>query len=452
LQHLVYVAEHAGASHRVDSEAFPEEVVHDHPVRHLAAVVAEQVVAQQASVESQAERAGHAAHHRLIRSRVLSDVGHGRLVRPAVGVLARAQDGASQLKTQEHRDARDRDPGGGPTARQDPSDEEGQDRSEQRQSMDQVDGASLALPERQEQEHGREQAEDGPEPPAPPDGGDRERAGQARGIDRQYDRLEIDRAGVARRVLLQPEGAQVALAQLGPERRRRMKERLRAVPHPQVEHELGEEAGRVPQDVEPPGRSARDVRSEREAHPPAIDAPAIPREEKQQAEQVDDPQRMAQPGGDDRRVRREQRGAERTLPQRQVQRQSRGAESRADHVVAGGRGGHQIRVVGHDEQRRQVRDGSSSGETLENDEPRQARHQSHQDGGQPHGYEVESEHLERQGLQQDADGGIPVGVLVDAAQAAALLVEQCRSHESMERQVVGGTRETPFIAPRLPGE
>ena len=55
--------------------------------------------------------------------------------------------------------------------------------------MDQVDGASLALPERQEQKHDREQAEDGPEPPAPPDGGDRERAGQARGIDRQDDRL-----------------------------------------------------------------------------------------------------------------------------------------------------------------------------------------------------------------------------------------------------------------------
>jgi len=452
LQHLVYVAEHAGASHRVDSEALPEKVVHDHPVRHLAAVVAEQVVAQQASVESQAERAGHAPHHHLVRSRVLADVGHGRLVPPAVGVLARAQGGASQLKTQEHRDARDRDPGGGPIAMQEPFDEEGQDRSVQGEGMDQVDRASLSFAERQEKEHDREQAEDGPEAPAPPDGGDRERTGQSRGIDRQDDRLEVDRAGVARRVLLQAEGAQVALAQFGPERHRRMKERLPAVPHPQVEHELGEKTGRVPQDVEPPGRSARGVRSEREAHPPPIDAPAIPREEKQQEEQVDDPQRMAQPGGDHRRVRGEQRGAGRTLPQSQIQRQSRGAESRADHVVAGGRGGHQIRVVGHDEQRGRVRDGSSSGETLENDEPRQARHQSHQDGGQPHGYKVESEHPERQGLQQDADGGIPVGVLVDAAQAAALLVDQCRSHESMERQVVGGTRETPFIAPRLPGE
>src|SRR5207247_3356351 len=166
--------------------------------------------------------------------------------------------------------------------------------------MNQVDGPPLAFPERQEEEHDREQAEDDPEASTPPDGRDRERSGQARGIDGQDDRLEVDGAGIARRMLLQPEGAQVTLAQLGPERRRGMEQRLRAISHTQVELELGEKTGGILQDVETPGRPSRDIRNQSETDPPPVDTRAIPRQDQQQAEKIDDSQRMAQSGGDDR--------------------------------------------------------------------------------------------------------------------------------------------------------
>jgi len=51
----------------VDPEALPEEIVHDHPVRLPAAVVAEQVVALQAAIETHPKRAGHAPHHQVVR-------------------------------------------------------------------------------------------------------------------------------------------------------------------------------------------------------------------------------------------------------------------------------------------------------------------------------------------------------------------------------------------------